>query len=85
MAERRTAEALARAHAAGVEVARAELVAERPVDALLDVAERHDAAAIVVGTFDESPLKGAILGSTPHKLVHMSTRPVLIVPVAAED
>jgi len=25
-------------------------------------------------------LKGAILGSTPHKLVHLAERPVLVVP-----
>ena len=35
---------------------------------------------IVVGTYGESPIKGAILGSTPHKLLHMSERPVLVVP-----
>ncbi len=33
---------------------------------------RHDARAIVVGSYGESPLKGAILGSTPHKLLHLS-------------
>jgi nucleotide-binding universal stress UspA family protein len=37
---------------------------------------------IVVGTAGESPLKGAMLGSTPHKLLHLSSRPVLCVPVA---
>ena len=25
---------------------------------------------IVVGSYGESPIKGAILGSTPHKLLH---------------
>jgi nucleotide-binding universal stress UspA family protein len=34
----------------------------------------------VVGTYGESPLKGAILGSTPHKLLHMSPVPVVVVP-----
>jgi nucleotide-binding universal stress UspA family protein len=34
----------------------------------------------VVGTYGESPLRSAILGSTPHKLLHASTRPVLCVP-----
>ena len=35
---------------------------------------------IVVGTYGEHPLRGAILGSTPHKLLHLSSRPVLAVP-----
>ena len=36
---------------------------------------------IVVGTASERPLTGVILGSVPHKLVHRSTVPVLVVPV----
>ena len=38
---------------------------------------------IVVGTYGESPLRGAILGSTPHKLLHLTDRPVLAVPATA--
>ena len=37
---------------------------------------------IVVGSYGESPIKGAILGSTPHKLLHRAERPVLVVPAA---
>ena len=59
-----------------------ELVDEKPAAALLDAADKHDARLIVVGTYGESPLRGAILGSTPHKLLHWSTRPVLCVPAA---
>jgi nucleotide-binding universal stress UspA family protein len=77
--ERVTRGALERARAAGVE-AEVEFVGKRPVDALLDLAAEHDARMIVVGTFSESPLRGAILGSTPHKLLHLSERPVLVVP-----
>ena len=79
-----TGPALERAQAAGVEAGVA-LVAERPVDALLAVAEENDARAIVVGTYGEHPLKGAILGSTPNKLLHVSERPVLVVPVLDDD
>lgn len=71
--------AVEEADAAGVRTV-VEHVPARPVDALLEVAERHDATVIVVGTWGESPLRGAILGSTPHKLLHLSTRPVLCVP-----
>lgn len=73
------AEARAAAQAAGVSV-EVELVQERPAQALLNVAEARDARLIVVGTYGESPLRSAILGSTPHKLLHWSTRPVLCVP-----
>ena len=54
------------------------------MDALISLAEEHDARAIVVGTHGESPIRGAILGSTPHKLLHLSERPVLVVPVRGE-
>ncbi len=75
------AEAQSRAEEAGVDTA-VELVDERPVDALLAVAQKHSARFIVVGGYGESPLRGAILGSTPHKLLHLSDTPVVVVPPA---
>lgn len=57
-----------------------ELVAKRAVEAMIEVAERRGARMIVVGGGGEGPLKGAILGSTPYKLLHQSARPVLVVP-----
>jgi nucleotide-binding universal stress UspA family protein len=81
--ERATTPAVARAKEVGVEATLA-LIPERPVDALISLAEEHDARAIVVGTHGESPIRGAILGSTPHKLLHLSSRPVLVVPVRGE-
>ena len=30
---------------------------------------------IVVGSYGEAPLKGVILGSTPHKLLHLAEPP----------
>ena len=57
-----------------------EMVAKRPAEALIGAAEQRDARMIVVGTFGEPQLKGMILGSTPNKLLHMSERPVLVVP-----
>ena len=58
------------------------LVDAKPAQALLEVADEQDATVIVVGTTGESPLRSAMLGSTPHKLLHLSSRPVLCVPVA---
>ena len=71
----------AKAHAAskGVEID-ARLVAKRATEALIEVAEQRDARMIVVGSFGDPPLKGVILGSTPNKLLHLSERPVLVVP-----
>lgn len=77
----RTALSHAVARAEGDEVATfVELVDAKPAQALIEVAERYDATVIVVGTTGESPLRGAMLGSTPHKLLHLSSRPVLCVP-----
>lgn len=65
----------------GVE-AEYELVAKRGAEAMLDVADRVDARMIVVGGGGETLLKGAILGSTPYKLLHQTERPVLVVPAS---
>ena len=75
--------AVADAEAAGLRVL-VELLDEKPVQALLDAADRHDARVIVVGTRGESPLRGAFLGSVSHKLLHLSDRPVLCVPAAGD-
>jgi nucleotide-binding universal stress UspA family protein len=67
----------------GVEV-EAVIMEEAPAKALVELADTRDARMIVVGTRGESPLHGALLGSTPHKLVHLSTRPVLVVPLVED-
>jgi nucleotide-binding universal stress UspA family protein len=50
-----------------------------PADGLIAVADELDARMIVTGSYGEHPLKGALLGSTPYRLVHLSNRPVLVV------
>lgn len=70
--------ALAQITAAGAE-GELKLVDREAVEALLAVADELDARMIIVGSVGDSPLKGAFLGSTPHKLVHLSKRPVLVV------
>lgn len=76
-----TGHAIDRAKAAGVE-AEVALVSERPSAALVRLAAEHGARYIVVGTYGETPLRGAILGSTPHKLLHLSDTPVVVVPAS---
>ncbi|MBS2938304.1 universal stress protein [Nocardioides sp. J2M5] len=75
-----TAHALERARASGVETS-VRLVDAKPAEALLQVGAELDASVIVVGTAGDSPFRGALLGSTPHKLLHLADRPVLCVPV----
>ena len=74
-----TSHALAKAAAAGVE-ATVELVHEKPARALVDVANARDARMIIVGSHGEGALRGVLLGSTSYRLVHQSSRPVLVVP-----
>ena len=81
MGERLTSEALQLAGEAGV-TAEVALVADRPAAALVSLAEQRDARYVVVGSYGESPIKGAILGSTPHKLLHIAEVPVVVVPAA---
>jgi len=59
-----------------------ELVDGRPVDGLIAAADEHDAAMIVVGHHGEGPLRGALLGATANKLLHLAERPVLVVPAS---
>jgi len=74
-------EALAAIRRQGVEDAQAVVVDLRPAEALLQVASERQARMIVVGTHGERPLTGAVLGSVPHSLLHLSRVPVLVVPV----
>jgi nucleotide-binding universal stress UspA family protein len=60
------------------------VIEESPARALVDLAKERDARVIVVGTHSESPLRGALLGSTPHKLLQIADRPVLVVPYEDE-
>jgi len=46
---------------------------------IVDDAIEHDADLIVMGSRGRSDLAGFILGSTAHKVIHLTDRPVLIV------
>jgi len=79
IAEQSAAQAAERVAKTGVDY-EVDLAPERPVEGLVHAIERHDASMVVVGTHGEHPLAGAILGSVPHKLLHVSPVPVLVVP-----
>ena len=76
--ERVTAEASGVAASAGVD-SEVELVNEHGAHALTDIATERKARMIVIGSRGESSLRGAVLGSTAHQLVHIAETPVLIV------
>jgi nucleotide-binding universal stress UspA family protein len=76
--EKMIGQAVEAAEAAKVD-SKVEFINEHPHDALITAANKHDARMIVVGSHGESPLRGAIIGATPYKLVQLSETPVLVV------
>ena len=77
-ADKVTQEAVEFAKSAKVDC-KVELINEHPHEALITAGDKHDARMLVVGSHGENPLKGAIIGATPYKLVQLSDRPVLVV------
>lgn len=55
------------------------LIDSRPAPGLVQVADERDARMIIVGGAGETPLAGALLGATPHKVLQLTDRPVLVV------
>ncbi len=73
------AQSIVTASAPGVEL-EAVIVEHAPAEGLAELAKERDARLIVVGTRGEGPFHAALLGSTPHKLMQLADRPVLVVP-----
>lgn len=71
-------EACATLAGSGVEVEQ-RCLAMDPAQGLIATGDELDARMIVVGSYGEHLLKGALLGSTPYRLVHLADRPVLVV------
>ena len=46
---------------------------------IVEAADEHDAGVIVMGSRGRSDIAGLVLGSTAHKVIHLTHRPVLIV------
>jgi nucleotide-binding universal stress UspA family protein len=46
---------------------------------IIDDAKEHDVSVIVMGSRGRNDLSGLILGSTAHKVIHLTDRPVLVV------
>jgi len=79
LGERLMNEAKSRAVGQGVDL-ELRMIPKHAPQALVEAADERDARMIVVGSFGDPPLKGVLLGSTPNKLLHITDRPVLVVP-----
>ncbi len=78
------AEAEAQAQSVGIAL-RKQYYEQNVASALVEVADEVDARFIVVGSYGERPLKGALVGSTPNKLIHLAERPIIIVRIPEDD
>jgi nucleotide-binding universal stress UspA family protein len=82
-----TDEAKALAHEAGAPEPEVVVESGHPADVLSEIAANRQARMVVVGSRGEHPLRGWLLGSVAHKLVHISEVPVLVVqpPAPSSD
>ena len=76
---------LARASDGEERVAEIVVVDGQASDVILEQAKKVDADLIVVGSHRHSAIGEALLGTTTQKVLHRSTRPVLVVRIAAAD
>jgi nucleotide-binding universal stress UspA family protein len=71
-------EAEARVKEAGVDYELV-LIDSRPAPGLVQVADEREARMIIVGGAGETLFSGTLLGATPHKVLQLTDRPVLVV------
>jgi nucleotide-binding universal stress UspA family protein len=70
-----------RAQAAGFDAVPIAVEAEHGVaDAIVQIADHHDASLVVMGTRGNTGLRSLLLGSVSHSVAHHAHRPLLIVP-----
>jgi nucleotide-binding universal stress UspA family protein len=75
-------EAVTAAKGAGLDPETTVISGDR-AEALANLAAERGAGLVVIGSRGEGTLKGLVLGSVTHKLLHLSPAPVLVVPVHA--
>lgn len=78
-ARRLLAEQVERIEEAGGVVAEAHVVAGRPADEIIDLAEKVGADLIVVGSRGLGSVRRLVVGSVSEEIVHHADRPVLVV------
>src|SRR5687767_5436700 len=52
---------------------------------ILEIAERHDAAAIVLGSRGLAGIRSILLGSVSNAVVHHAERPTLVIHIPTND
>ena len=57
----------------------AELAEGSDAEAILTLAEKHEADLIVMGTRGFGAVKGLLVGSVSRKVIHLSTCPIMVV------
>jgi len=50
-----------------------------PERGIIQDAKHHDVSVIVMGSRGRGDLAGLLVGSTAHKVIHLTDRPVLVV------
>jgi nucleotide-binding universal stress UspA family protein len=60
-------------------------IAGGPAHVIAEVAERSGADVIITGTRGHTAAAGILLGSVAHRLLHVSHRPLLIIPTPVES
>lgn len=63
---------------------RREIASGEPAPTLVEIAQRHDCAVIILGARGLGVVRGALLGSVSQAVLHLSTMPVTIVKHAEE-
>jgi nucleotide-binding universal stress UspA family protein len=73
-----------RAEGAGFTATAVAVEAEHGVaSAIIETADEHDAALVVMGTRGNTGIRSLLLGSVSHSVAHHAHRPLLIVPSGA--
>jgi nucleotide-binding universal stress UspA family protein len=74
------------ARAAGFEAEALAVQAAGPVwKEIVDIAERHDASVVVMGSRGLTGIRSLLLGSVSNAVVHHACRPVLVIHGATHD
>ncbi len=64
---------------AGVKLEKLHAVEVSPANAITEEAEKHDCDLIIMGSHGKRSIKRILLGSQVNEVLHMTTKPVLVI------